>query len=104
MHASSPSVFARSFANQGDDGVFRYEPPQDTATTTSGDDSEVDDWFDLAPDPKVAQAVAEAEAVARTPVAPEMESRPAKPGIGAASDVPAVGGGSDSSDGAAPTA
>ncbi|GAA1904141.1 SPFH domain-containing protein [Williamsia serinedens] len=96
--------FARSFANQGDDGVFRYEPPQDTATTTSGDDSEVDDWFDLAPDPKVAQAVAEAEAVARTPVAPEMESRPAKPGIGAASDVPAVGGGSDSSDSAAPTA
>lgn len=72
--------FARSFANQGDDGVFRYEPSDDAATP-HGDDSEVDDWFDLAPDPKVAQAVAEAEAVARKPVAPEMESRAAAPGL-----------------------
>jgi regulator of protease activity HflC (stomatin/prohibitin superfamily) len=82
--------FARSFANQGDDGVFRYEPSDDTATPPS-DDSDVDDWFDLAPDPKVAQAVAEAEAVARTPVAPEMEGRSAPPGIG-------PGGGTPSSD------
>ncbi len=44
-----------------DDGVFRYEPSDDAATPQS-DDSDVDDWFDLAPDPKVAQAVAEAEA------------------------------------------
>ncbi|WP_299572712.1 SPFH domain-containing protein [uncultured Williamsia sp.] len=72
--------FARSFANQGDDGVFRYEPSDDAATP-QGDDSEVDDWFDLAPDPKVAQAVAEAEAVARKPVAPEMEARSVAPGI-----------------------
>ena len=72
--------FARSFANQGDDGVFRYEPSDDAATPQS-DDSDVDDWFDLAPDPKVAQAVAEAEAVARKPVAPEMEARAAAAGI-----------------------
>ncbi|GAA2048991.1 SPFH domain-containing protein [Williamsia deligens] len=72
--------FARSFANQGDDGIFRYEPSDDAASPQS-DDSEVDDWFDLAPDPKVAQAVAEAGAVARKPVAPEMEARAASPGL-----------------------
>ena len=69
--------FARSFANQGDDGVFRYEPNHDEAPPTV-DDAETDDWFSLASDPKVAQAVAEAEAVARKPVAPEVTTRPAR--------------------------
>lgn len=69
--------FAKSFANQGDDGVFRYEPNHDEAAPAV-DDAETEDWFSLASDPKVAQAVAEAEAVARKPVAPEVTSRPAR--------------------------
>lgn len=69
--------FAKSFANQGDDGVFRYEPNHDD-TAPAVDDAETEDWFSLASDPKVAQAVAEAEAVARKPVAPEVTSRPAR--------------------------
>ncbi|MGZ8179678.1 SPFH domain-containing protein [Williamsia sp. SKLECPSW1] len=93
--------FAKSFANQGDDGVFRYEPSDDTSSPQR-DDSDVDDWFDLAPDPKVAQAVAEAEAVARKPVAPEMEGRSSTPGVAGASDSPAVGRGASSGDGADP--
>ncbi|WP_157226613.1 SPFH domain-containing protein [Gordonia soli] len=59
--------FAKSFGEQGDDGVFRYEAPDEPVAEV--DDSDVEDWFSLASDPKVAQAVREAEAVARTPVA-----------------------------------
>lgn len=66
--------FAKSFGVRGDDGVFRYEPPTDDGPSEV-DESEVDDWFSLTSDPKVAQAVAEAEAVARTPVAPEVATR-----------------------------
>ncbi|AZG44360.1 Modulator of FtsH protease HflK [Gordonia insulae] len=68
--------FAKSFGVQGDDGVFRYEPSDDEPTAI--DESDTEDWFSLASDPKVAQAVAEAEAVARTPVAPEVTSRSAR--------------------------
>ncbi|MGU3294568.1 SPFH domain-containing protein [Williamsia sp. M5A3_1d] len=66
--------FAKSFGAQGDDGVFRYEP-SDSDEPPVVDDSDVEDWFDLASDPKVAQAVAEAEAVARKPVAEPLTSR-----------------------------
>ncbi|MYR05654.1 SPFH/Band 7/PHB domain protein [Gordonia sp. SID5947] len=69
--------FAKSFGVQGDDGVFRYEPPSNDEPSTF-DESETEDWFSLASDPKVAQAVAEAEAVARKPVAPEVTSRVAR--------------------------
>lgn len=62
--------FAKSFGVQGDDGVFRYEPTDSPPSQI--DESETEDWFSLASDPKVAQAVAEAEAVARKPVAPEI--------------------------------
>ncbi|WP_245937652.1 SPFH domain-containing protein [Williamsia limnetica] len=60
--------FAKSFGVQSDDGVFRYEAPADDGTTEV-DESDIADWFETAADPKVAQAVADAEAVARTPVA-----------------------------------
>ncbi|MGJ0121242.1 SPFH domain-containing protein [Williamsia sp. MIQD14] len=66
--------FAKSFGAQGDDGVFRYES-SDSDEPPVVDDSDVEDWFDLASDPKVAQAVAEAEAVARKPVAEPLTSR-----------------------------
>lgn len=69
--------FAKSFGVQGDDGVFRYEPPSDDEPSAV-DESETEDWFSLASDPKVAQAVAEAEAVARKPVSPEVTSRVAR--------------------------
>ncbi|MDY6810903.1 MAG: SPFH domain-containing protein [Actinomycetota bacterium] len=65
--------FAKSFGAQGEDGVFRYEPTADEPSPI--DESETEDWFSLASDPKVAQAVAEAEAVARKPVAPEVTAR-----------------------------
>src|SRR5215468_10920805 len=48
--------FARMLGAPGDDGVFRYEPPVDTASRPKpeDDDESVADWFDTAPDPKVA--------------------------------------------------
>ena len=82
--------FARSFAQQGDDGVFRYEPNHDESAPEV-DDAETEDWFSLASDPKVAQAVAEAEAVARTPVAPEVSTRPARSSLPYAGAQPAAG-------------
>ncbi|MFR9750099.1 SPFH domain-containing protein [Nocardia sp. 004] len=61
--------FAKSFGEQGEDGVFRYEPPASEGTETKPeDDSDVADWFDTAPDPAIERAVRAAEATARTPV------------------------------------
>ncbi|GLZ28342.1 paraslipin [Lentzea sp. NBRC 105346] len=62
--------FARMLGAPGDDGVFRYEPPADTgsAPAPEEDDDSIADWFDTKPDPKVAEAVAAAEAVARKEV------------------------------------
>lgn len=62
--------FARMLGAPGEDGVFRYEPPADDAERPrpEDDDESVADWFDTAPDPKVAEAVAAAEAVARKEV------------------------------------
>ena len=58
--------FARSFAQKDDDGVFRYQSTDEPVAEV--DESDIEDWFTLARDPEVAAAVAEAEAVARTPV------------------------------------
>ncbi|MTD56442.1 SPFH/Band 7/PHB domain protein [Amycolatopsis sp. RM579] len=60
--------FARAFAKQGDDGVFRYEQPVDDAKPPSFDDDEVSSWFDTSTDPRIAEAVREAEKVARQEV------------------------------------
>ncbi|MBF6434987.1 SPFH domain-containing protein [Nocardia cyriacigeorgica] len=62
--------FAKNFATKGEDGVFRYEPPEsDGSESKPEDDSEdVADWFDTAPDPAIERAVRAAEATARTPV------------------------------------
>ncbi|SIR88746.1 SPFH domain-containing protein [Williamsia sterculiae] len=70
--------FAKSFGVQGDDGVFRYEPPADDTSSADVDESDISDWFDMATDPKVAKAVAEAEAVARTPVATQDQLSPSR--------------------------
>ncbi|HWE89288.1 MAG TPA: SPFH domain-containing protein [Pseudonocardiaceae bacterium] len=70
--------FARSLGKQGDDGVFRYEPPkEEPPAIRPEDDADVADWFDTSSDPAVAQAVAAAEAVARQEVpGPLTPSRP----------------------------
>ncbi|WP_086820389.1 SPFH domain-containing protein [Allokutzneria sp. NRRL B-24872] len=61
--------FAKMFGDKGDDGVFRYQPPaDDTVSKPESDDDETAGWFDTAPDPHVAKAVQEAEAVARKEV------------------------------------
>ncbi|WP_051133073.1 SPFH domain-containing protein [Nocardia paucivorans] len=62
--------FAKSFASQGQDGVFRYEPSTDEETPPKPEDDsdEVADWFDTSTDPAVERAVRAAESVARTPV------------------------------------
>ncbi|AXB48365.1 stomatin family protein [Amycolatopsis albispora] len=61
--------FARSLGAPGDDGVFRYEPPAyEDVEKPSIEDDEVAAWFDTSTDPKVAEAVRAAEAVARQEV------------------------------------
>ncbi|TNC23613.1 SPFH domain-containing protein [Amycolatopsis alkalitolerans] len=61
--------FARAFAKQGDDGVFRYEQPtEEGLEPPTFDDDDVEHWFDTSTDPRIAEAVAEAEKVARQEV------------------------------------
>jgi regulator of protease activity HflC (stomatin/prohibitin superfamily) len=62
--------FAKMLGAPGEDGVFRYQPSEDSAEPVRPveDDDEVADWFDTAPDPAVAAAVRAAEEVARKEV------------------------------------
>ncbi|WP_425440515.1 SPFH domain-containing protein [Prauserella shujinwangii] len=61
--------FARQLGAPGEDGVFRYEPPKDDHVEMPPlEDEEVASWFDTSTDPKVAEAVREAEKVARQEV------------------------------------
>ncbi|MGA8546673.1 SPFH domain-containing protein [Mycobacterium sp.] len=63
--------FTKLLGAPGSDGVFRYQPsPVDDAPKHSADDddAEVADWFSTETDPAILQAVAKAEADARTPV------------------------------------
>ncbi|WP_052583824.1 SPFH domain-containing protein [Saccharomonospora iraqiensis] len=67
--------FAKQFGAPGEDGVFRYEPSEQQAPAMpSLEDDEVASWFDTATDPKVAEAVRAAEAVARQEVPDPMSS------------------------------
>jgi len=62
--------FAKMLGAPGEDGVFRYEPPkyEPPLTSTEDDDESIAGWFDTSTDPKVAAAVAAAEAVAHKEV------------------------------------
>jgi hypothetical protein len=62
--------FAKALGAPGDDGVFRYEPPayEPPARRDDEDEEEIATWFDTSTDPKVAEAVRAAEAVARQEV------------------------------------
>ncbi|GAA5108052.1 SPFH domain-containing protein [Haloechinothrix salitolerans] len=70
--------FARSLGKQDGDGVFRYEPPEETTEPPHLDEDEVASWFDTSTDPEVAEAVRAAEAVARK----EVEGPMTTPGSG----------------------
>lgn len=65
--------FAKSFATKNEDGVFRYEPPavDDSVREMVGTDDE-DDWFRTESSPEIAEAVAQANAVANKPIDPEV--------------------------------
>ena len=73
--------FARAFAKQDDDGVFRYEPAKEEAVEPPAiEDDEVASWFDTSTDPRIAEAVRAAEAVARKEVpGPTVPSSPPPP-------------------------
>ena len=73
--------FAKMLGAPGEDGVFRYTPsPVDANLPKPEDDSaEVAQWFNTQSDPEIAQAVAQAVAQARTPVAGSLESGPQYP-------------------------
>ncbi|MQA09959.1 MAG: SPFH/Band 7/PHB domain protein [Pseudonocardiaceae bacterium] len=62
--------FAKMLGAPGEDGVFRYEPPEpeEELERPQDQDEGIDDWFDMTTDPKVAEAVRAAEAVARQEV------------------------------------
>ena len=62
--------FARSLGVKGEDGVFRYEPPQEEPPAVKPEDEEesIKDWFDTSTTPEVAEAVKAAEAVAQKEV------------------------------------
>nr|WP_245757212.1 SPFH domain-containing protein [Amycolatopsis xylanica] len=69
--------FARALGAPGDDGVFRYEPPKEEDTERPVlDDDEVSAWFDTSTDPRIAEAVRAAEAVARQEVPGPLGSTP----------------------------
>ncbi|TVT21380.1 SPFH/Band 7/PHB domain protein [Amycolatopsis acidiphila] len=72
--------FARAFGKSGDDGVFRYEPAADEdVTPPTFDDDDVASWFDTSTDPRIAEAVREAEKVARQEVPGPLGSTPPAP-------------------------
>ena len=58
--------------------VFRYEPSETSGDETKpvDDSEEVAEWFETKSDPAVAEAVAAAEAVARTPVDTSLKPDP----------------------------
>lgn len=74
-----PSDFSRALegfarmlgASPGEDGVFRYQPPDEKVTSRPEEDDEsIAHWFDTSSDPGIARVVAEAEAQARKEVPP----------------------------------
>jgi regulator of protease activity HflC (stomatin/prohibitin superfamily) len=76
--------FARMLGAPGEDGVFRYEPPAYTPPEQDPEDDEkkVAHWFDTSTDPKVAEAVRAAEAVAHREVPSPVSTGLRNSGIG----------------------
>ena len=87
--------FARMLGAPGEDGVFRYEPPEEEPPQSrpEEDDESVASWFDTSSNPEVAEAVRAAEAVARkeVPSASNMGGREAPAGRHQQPDPEALG-------------
>ena len=82
--------FTKLLGAPGSDGVFRYQPSAETDGPKPEDDSEeVADWFNTRTDPDIAEAVAKAEAEARSS-AQAIES-PNFPARGTIEPLPAPG-------------
>jgi regulator of protease activity HflC (stomatin/prohibitin superfamily) len=75
--------FAKSLGKPDEEGVFRYEPPEEETPTgrPEDEDEDVASWFDTSTNPEVAEAVRAAEEVARkqVPSASEIGSGAAPP-------------------------
>lgn len=72
--------FAKAFAHKDDDGVFRYEPPRvDDSTSAMANEDDTDTWFNTESSPEIAEAVAQANAVANKPVEPMVPTDDSKP-------------------------
>jgi len=93
--------FTKLLGAPGTDGVFRYQPSAENDTPKPADDSEeVADWFNTRTDPDIAEAVARAEAEARSstiavggPAEATLPEAAAYPAImSAASDSPTTDG------------
>jgi regulator of protease activity HflC (stomatin/prohibitin superfamily) len=93
--------FTKLLGAPGADGVFRYQPSAENDTPRPADDSEeVADWFNTRTDPDIAEAVARAEAEARSstiavggPAEATLPEAAAYPAImSAASDSPTTDG------------
>ncbi|ASU78590.1 SPFH/Band 7/PHB domain protein [Actinopolyspora erythraea] len=89
--------FARMLGTPDEEGVFRYEPPEQEVPSDppEQDDPSVANWFDMASNPEVAEAVRAAEAVARKEVPTDLSSTPR---AGGAADRQALGGRSEDAD------
>ena len=70
--------FTKMLGAPGSDGVFRYEPSpvEEDLQRPEDDSAEVAEWFNTQTDPEIAQAVAQAVAEARTPVAGTIDPPP----------------------------
>jgi len=81
--------FARAFAKQDAEGVFRYEPStEDGVEPPTFDDDDVASWFDTSTDPRIAEAVREAEKVARQEVPGPLNASAPAPAVQAAPPAP----------------
>ncbi|SDK00449.1 Regulator of protease activity HflC, stomatin/prohibitin superfamily [Actinopolyspora mzabensis] len=87
--------FARMLGSPDEEGVFRYEPPEQEVPSEppEKDDPSVSSWFDMASNPEVAEAVRAAEAVARKEVPTDLSSTPR---AGGSADQQALGGAGNS--------
>lgn len=81
--------FAKALGNQDSDGVFRYQPAEVDEETKQAASMDLDEseWFNTKSAPEIAEAVAEANAMAQKPVDEEdLKPKTTKPSSSAASD------------------